>query len=296
MKKIAFYFFALIVGLGFLTSCGTDPDAVKPKPTIALESTAPFISGNTEVTAGDSIKFKLVATGEKINKVEVNVSYGAGATPAVVFADNAAGDKPGYTKEIKTRARNIAGTETYTFTVTDKNGEVATKDVVVTVKAAQTIRTQSTKLLAGQDNNTVGSFYATAGTGTVYNQTNAKTNAAAVDFLYFYGATNKATIAAPNDADAATIYNNSTTGLQTWTVRNATKFKTTTLSATDFNNATVASINTAAEGAALTKSNDLTNGRVFAFVTAGGKKGLILVNTITGTQAGTIEITVKIVD
>jgi hypothetical protein len=196
MKKIAVYFFALILGLGFLTSCGTEEEVT---PTLPTEPT-------------------------------------------------------------------------------------------------ETIRTQTTKLLAGQSNNDAGSFYATAGTGTIYKQADAKANSAAVDFLYYYGANNQATIAAPNDTDAATVYSNATTGLQTWATRNATKFKATTLTAADFNNATPATINTAAEGANLAMAKTLAAGNTYAFITAGGKKGLINVANITGTQAGSITINVKIID
>jgi hypothetical protein len=292
MKKISIYFFALITSLGFLTSCG-ETETVNPAPSIVLDNTAPFIAANTEVTAGDSVKFKVVVTGNKINKFDATVSYDGG-TPANLFTDANAGDKASYTKELAFKVRGVAGTETYTFTATDKNGEVTTKDIVITVKAAQTIRTQTAKLLGGQDNTTAGSFYATEGDGTVYMQADAKSNSAKVDFLYFYGATNQATIASPKDAGAQDIYDNSTSGIQTWSTTNDTKFKETTLTATDFNNATYASINTAAEGASATKSNLLVNGKVFAFVTAGGKRGLILVNTISGTQTGSIDITVKV--
>ncbi len=168
------------------------------------------------------------------------------------------------------------------------------KDEETTVTPTPTdagITAYSDKIYGDQANNSAGSFFATS-TGTVYTQALAKTNAASVDFLYYYGATNKATLAAPNDAPAATIYDNATNGLQTWSVKNATEIRETMLTADIFNAVAADSTLTqlydaAAIGAAATSATDLAVGDVVAFKTVGNKKGFIKVVAIVenGTTA-----------
>ncbi len=153
------------------------------------------------------------------------------------------------------------------------------------------VNTYTEKIYGDQANNSAGSFFSTSN-GTVYTQAQAKTNASSVDFLYYYGATNKATIAAPNDAPAATIYDNATTGLQTWSVKNATELRGTLLTADLFNAITADSTLTKmydnfALGTAATSATDLAEGDVIAFKTVGNKKGFVKVVSIVenGTTA-----------
>lgn len=153
------------------------------------------------------------------------------------------------------------------------------------------ITTYTAVIYGDQANNSAGSFYATT-TGTVYTQALAKTNAASVDFLYYYGATNKATLAAPNDAPAATIFDNATNGLQTWSVKNATEIRATLLDAASFDvivaDSTLTDVyDLVATGAAATSSTDLAVGDVIAFKTVGNKKGFVKVVAIVenGTTA-----------
>ena len=115
----------------------------------------------------------------------------------------------------------------------------------------------------------------------------AKTNSTLIDFLYYYGATNKASIAAPDDADAATVFNNANNGLATWSTRNSTKFKTTALSAAEFDAlANDLLIVSNATGASDTDENNLAVGNVIAFITdadktGGSKMGLIKVVSLS---------------
>ena len=111
-----------------------------------------------------------------------------------------------------------------------------------------------------------------------------------------YGATNQATIASPANSDAQSVFS----GMSGWSTKNDTKFATTSITASDFDAITDdLGIVAAADGASATKANQLSAGDVVAFVTAStssnpGKKGLFKVVSITGTNAGTMSITVKV--
>ena len=79
-------------------------------------------------------------------------------------------------------------------------------------------------LMGGQSNADVGS-YLDADAGTVYKQSVAPANSAAIDIIYYYGTTNRATLVAPTDATV----NGGGTNLTLATVlttKNATKFNT----------------------------------------------------------------------
>jgi predicted transcriptional regulator len=126
--------------------------------------------------------------------------------------------------------------------------------------------------------------------------TDATANQNKVDFVYFYGATNLATLASPSDTDAQTIF----TAIADWTTINATKLGATTLTATEFDAIDDdAEIVIAATGLTATKANTLEVGDVIAFETAStsanaSKKGLLKVVAITPENTGTITIAVKV--
>ena len=149
------------------------------------------------------------------------------------------------------------------------------------------------KILGAQGSSTGSSFASID--GTVYKIADAKANAAKIDWLYFYGATNLATLASPNDAAAASVFNDPTNGLATWSVRNNTLFKKVT-GPVDWNgivNDSLIMIETAS-GVTNSKINSLVVNNYLSFITASGKKGMIKVEAINGNDSGTITISVKV--
>ncbi len=189
------------------------------------------------------------------------------------------------------------GTEDFFIIISDQNGMSTTSTFsIVTTTVGPDITTYLNKVLGAQVNNSTGSFFASDG-GIIYMLADAKTNSENIDCLYFYAATNPATIAAPNDGFAASVYNDPTNGLLTWDVRKATKFKLTTINSNTFDAitssaqlATVVAIPLPSES----KISNLTAGKVLGFLTQSGKLGLIRVDAISGTDHGTITISVKV--
>lgn len=159
------------------------------------------------------------------------------------------------------------------------------------------ISTYSAKLLGGQNNATLGSFFATD-SGVVVSSSNAGASSSLqgrIDLVYFYGTTNQASIGAPNDTVVAVAHNGSTS-LGSWTVKNATKFVSTTLSANTFtaslNDSLIKTIDAATYSSSLV--NMLTVGKVVAFKTAAGKYGLFHVSAIAGTTGTDRSITIDV--
>lgn len=298
-KKLFIYAAAFIATATILSSCGDD--TLTSPPEVAFVTGTDYTSADATVTAGTQVKSAITATStEGIKGFKITVKYNGQAASTTVLDSVVSGNPTVFNSgDMFAQSQTAVGDETWTFTVTDKNGEATSVSYKLTTTAqGGTINEYSARLLGSYTNQTLGSFFSTS-TGSVYLQADAKANQTAVDFVYFYGATNLATITAPDDADAATIFNGATNGLQTWTTKNATRFKTTNLAAGDF---VAASTETAlingydnAAGTAGSKVNQLAKDQVFAFITNNGKKGLVHVANITTGANGSITINVKVI-
>ena len=191
-------------------------------------------------------------------------------------------------------ARSTAGVEKIEFKVTDKDGQSATISLQVTTELATTPINSFPMKILGSYSSATGSSFASID-GSVYTLAEAFAHQAAVDFLYWWGASTSATIGAPDDANAALVYTG-VNGLPNWTTKNATRFVITTVTVAEFdaiNDGNV--LATLAAGAnTLTRLGSLVVDNVFGFKTASGKYGLIKVNNINDGAAGDITIDVKV--
>ena len=286
MKKVN-YFLSIIaivaIALNF-TSC--DPTTTENKaPEITVTPTS------VEAVVGDTVLFtvKISADGELKTLSAVIDPYAT--FPDTTFDSGVHTAEIGYYYVVPGSA--AAGTShKITWTITDKDDLTSTTTGTIDIiSGAGNINTYTAVLLGADQNADAGSFYATS-TNTVYTVAEAYTNQDNVDFIYYYGSTNEASIAAPNDVDVA-VFN--VYGLANWTTKNATTFKTTSVTTSNFDAMTDdATIVTEADGSSATAVNQLTQGNVFAFVTEAGKKGLVKVGTITTGRDGNITITVKV--
>lgn len=301
MKKFRNYYLSVlaIASLGFMTSCGDD-DEIEPeeRPTIEFIGGTGFTSGDKSVPAGEQITTKVVArSGQSDTNLErftIKVSTN-GATPATLFdTTDLKGESFEYTASFFTQG--VAGTSVYTYTIEDNKGRTSDNSYTITTTSTSTgpLNTFSTQLL-GSYNNAAPGFFATS-TGTRYFRNTAINNQGAIDFVYFYGASNQATLAAPNDPDANTI---SELKLNTWTTKNATTFKRTALTPQGFTaiadvNALQVAYNSGTDTTPTSRANMLAVGQVIAFKTQAGKRGLIHVKALTPGADQSITIDVKV--
>jgi hypothetical protein len=182
---------------------------------------------------------------------------------------------------------------TIDFIVTDKKEVEATKTVTFTIVApAALVNRYTTVLMGSQDNNELGSFYSTS-TNVVFKQADAAANKAVIDLVYFFGASNKATVAAPADSDAQLVFSSLLDNTY-----NLTKFN----DATGLTEAAFTALTTVDAFSSLTfgltKANDLATNDIVAFETVAGKKGAFMVKSIVGTTYGesstiTLEVVVE---
>lgn len=287
----------MMASVSIFTACSSDNSSPSDvSPNLNFIGGTGYVSDNVTLTAGSTFKVGLNASanstsGAKLTRLTVTRIFDN--KPFTVL--DTTFSLANFTVDVTMQANFQVGQEAFYFKVYDKDGQ--SKEISFTVNTTPAvsngpINTYSTKILGAQGN-TTGSSFASVD-GTIYTLTEAMANSAKIDWLYFNGSTNHATIAAPDDPAAASVYNGAN-GPGNWAVKNPTRFKKVT-DAIDWAAITddgVIKIQTET-GVDQTKINNLAVGDYLAFITATGKKGLIKVESISGTDAGTITISVKV--
>jgi hypothetical protein len=150
-------------------------------------------------------------------------------------------------------------------------------------------------ILGAQNDTTVGSFLDIKNV-KVYDLQQAYGIQDSIEMLYYYDAIqgNTNTIASPNATIDASVFPG-IYGLANWTVKNVTCYQVTTLTDSNFNNIKNDSIllSPAYINPTYRKAKNLKAGDIYAFKTGKGKLGMFEVLNVSGTDAGTIEIKVK---
>ncbi len=297
MKKLSFYLFALLALAApmLLTSCGgDDEDGPTPAPTITIPTTGANAIPDS-VAFGQQINVRAtIAAAANLQRIELRLNNATLDTKTTGFT-SATSDNYNFIYTVNDSA--LAGTTlSFRLIVTDVDGRTAQEDISVRVQRIQTIREQ-TAVLLGSVGSAQPSSYDVAGTGQRFNLADARANAARIDLMYYFGANNNATLVAPSDPSAASVFSGNN-GPASWSTRNATRFRVVpNFSANDFNNATFGIIDaTPLEPNGGTLAANLTTNQVVVFQTVDGKKGLILVENIVPGTDGTITLRLKVQD
>jgi len=283
------------------TACDKDDDddPVTPadlSPTIGFNTAGGYTSADATLQPNEDFLVGIVAgqnptSTKKLQELYISRTSSNNITWDTTLAFN---DET-INLDVTFTALAIETDEVILFRVKDKNNETASKSLNIKTEQLGGAILEYTQKILGSHQSATGSSFASI-TGTVYNMTDAKTHADEVDFLYYYGTNNAATIAAPDDADAATVFDNPAVGLQTWSVLNSTRFATTNMTPTDFDGIlNDLAIVAAAQTADKTTVINLDVNDVIAFKTDAGKMGLIKVVSIDGLAAdGTITLDIKV--
>lgn len=276
-----------------ITSCTPEEnDDVKPSMTFSPDGAG--ITADKTVAVNAPLLFKVSAIQNQTTKknlqslrVQSFMNNTAVKDTLVTINDDS------YLGSFNFNAPSTSSTEEkYTFTLTDKAGETTIKTINITTQAGPSaINSYSAKLLGGQSNPTNGSYF-NATTGAVLAQLAANAAPASVDFIFAYGTTNEYYIGAPSNGDIQTSFSTANPSLSSWSTKNLTTFTTTTITGAEFDAMTDdSSFPTVGSD---TKVNMLAGGDVFAFRTAGGKVGLVKVNSTSGTIAADREIDIDV--
>jgi hypothetical protein len=303
MKKLN-YLLGLFLFTGLIfTSCSDDETTDPLPPNFAFlggeyEPGKDRVDGDVTLTVGEEFVFGISASTRSEQNLKRLLIQRKFENVSTITVLDSAFNMASITFDITTFAYPTVGSEDFICTVWDKNDMSTMISFTVTTEPAAPDITTYQDIILGSYASPTGSSFASVD-GTVYTLDQAKINADKVDFLYYYGATNHATLAAPDDAEAATVFNEGENALSTWAVKNPTRFKTTTLSSADFDaiqsSSQLVTAATLPTQPNLSDANDLAVGDVLAFKTVDETFGLIRIDAIDGANnAGTIEITVKV--
>ncbi|WP_375559589.1 hypothetical protein ACE193_17895 [Bernardetia sp. OM2101] len=310
MKKSIFSYFSylvlLLLAVGTLSSCDGTTDGVDPAPTITINPTSATID------VGQQADFTYTVISEKnLDEIRI-ISRNVTQQTITDFTNN---DSHNGSFSFIGDIADAGTTVTVTIEAVDRDGNRSSKSADISINEATVpvdpiaIDAFPAVLLGAQDNASTGSFL-DANTGIVYTIANARANAAKVDMAYLQGSASNnqgAVIGSLSDASVESVFS---TNDGSWSTRNNTRFKNTSLSEANFNAITDGSELTAAyaagtepdvvngnqsEGSA-SRVNQLTAGKVFAFRTTAGKDGLAYVVSVDAGNTGTITLNVKIVE
>jgi hypothetical protein len=273
MKKFQLVAVTLLIALaGIVTSCQKD-EILDPNPTINFKGGTTYTASDVSIKAGESILIGVNAaqnsqTKKKLTKFEIILT--ANNNPTTLINETlTSNEEMVYSKDFNITFPNV-GEVKLVARITDADNKQAEVGFTVTITPAGVAVKKKTNVEFGSFNDPIGSFYSTS-TEQIYTISQAASNQALIDIIFFKGVTNGNTIAAPDDAAANTI---SDFQLNTWTTKNQTRFIKSTMTAAQFDAIGTTHVFpefVAANG--LSNANLLVNGNVIYFRTQAGKRG-----------------------
>jgi hypothetical protein len=313
MKKVfqKLMFVAAVGTIGFLYSCGEDEETLPVAPSLNVSATSG--SGSTVTSGGsiqatDSITFSFTASTPggfntfRVTSPNISTPFEVNRNDLGVTAEETSPQLPQYT--VYTDASLEGASISLRFELVDESGQVDSTTFAFDVTAApepEVDAFNAVLLFAPlQDASSETWFSTNLGRAVTEAEVNASAapNSSDIDFGYYYGNTDEASIASPNNYPTL----GGSIDISDWNTRNATTFRSTTLTAAQFleiaTNADVddAWNNGTDEGEGIT---GLVAGQVFAFELDADKstqRGLARVVGITGTfnQGDNIELEILI--
>ncbi len=124
----------LISSSFFIVSC--EKDARTP-PDMSFKTGSTYVSADVTLPMDTTIKVGITATKTEDELNTYNVSYaydGATTTTTSQTFELTKDDEESYTKDVNITTRSVAGTEKWSFTITDKDGNTTVKSITLTVQ------------------------------------------------------------------------------------------------------------------------------------------------------------------
>jgi len=314
MKKLLnqLVLFSAIGGTLFLASCGSDdPEPVIDGPTISAELTSgqTVENGIIEASSGAVLSFDVdISAPGGFNTLRVTNST-TGDVVTEINRNDLGLDAGIVVVPTITTALTLPSVNTNTFIdveflVVDDNNTTATENITIEILAEPNVDIYDAFLLAAPLGDGSSDTFFSTNNGVLYSDDdviNSTDNLSAnIDFGYYYGETNLASIA------GIEAYPTNVVNVDAWNFQNATLFRTSTMSEADFDAiGEFDSDELAAEyevaSAEAGQKNQLSAGTILAFKTdatkdGGSKFGLLKVVSVSGTdgQGDGINIEVKV--
>ena len=139
MKKIIFLSITALALI--IASCkkkSNSDTTVDPRvpPDMAFKTGVNYTSSNITATRLDTLLIGVVVTKTEDNLTSFNASYsydGSSTTTSFFNHHLSSNEYSGYSVDLPYYTRNQAGTEVLTFTIVDRDGNITTKSITITV-------------------------------------------------------------------------------------------------------------------------------------------------------------------
>jgi hypothetical protein len=278
-----------------LSGCKEDESKAGIAPAIHFITDSGFVFKDTVLKTGSKFKIGIICKGISYNITYFNYSLlTEHGTNRVDSGMNSTGFR--WETEI---SKGSSKTETWLFFVRDRESNSSD-----TIRFKITLDSNSVygeidtapKLELGAQLYWINGFYS-FGMHATCNLQQAYQLQSFIDLIYYYDTKNgeNNTIASPG-ANIDTSVFTGPWAIQNWTVKNTTRFELTTVTTAQFDaclNDSLILSNTFPYASGKRKAKNLATGDVYAFVCQSGIKGLFKVNSVTGTTAGSVNISIK---
>lgn len=129
-SKITLIVLALLTVVTF--ACKKDEHV---PPSLTFASGGNYTSANATVGTSASVKFGIVAqkTEDELKTVNVSYSYDGGASVSYTNYTLTGSQEDYFAQDVIITTRSTAGSEKWIFTVTDKDGNITTNSITLTV-------------------------------------------------------------------------------------------------------------------------------------------------------------------
>lgn len=292
MKKNTrpFIFLIFLAGLIFSMMMSCTPDENPGLPPVLKVTFADSTSvSDTSIEAGQSIDIIVEGLGN-----ENNITYFSLIRNGVHVLDSGL-NAPGFVSR-RTIVRGTDSIENYTVLIRDRSFNETTFDFSIGLKPTLVyggVRHWSHVVLGAQSNSVTGNFFDLF-SGQTFSLAQAFVNQDSVQLVYFYDAVDLNTIASPN-ANIDTSYFGGSSGLANWTVKNEVRYIqifNTEQEFSDCQNDSLIIANIFPYATGKRKAKVLQPGHMYEFSFA-GLYGIFYVHNVIGTDAGTIDISIK---
>jgi hypothetical protein len=134
MKNFIIIICTVLVSMSM--SCKKKTDAHIP-PDLAFKTGAGYTTGDVTIVHGDSILVGIIITKKEDDLRTFNISYaydGASSPTTLLTYTMTPAEYGGWSHDYWIHSRNVAGSERWTFTVVDRDGNIAQKVITLTVQ------------------------------------------------------------------------------------------------------------------------------------------------------------------
>jgi len=265
-----------------------------PRPTINFVTNSGFVYSDTVLALGETFKIGINANNLNVNLTNFIIKVESDTLE--VYLDS--GMNTPILNYEKTLVKGIKDSERWIFIIRDRDGKSSEISFNILLDSTSTYGDINyfPEIELGAQNNSIGSFFSLT-EDSVYTTEAAFANQNKIDLCYYYDFidTDENTIASPGANINESVYPEEN-GPLNWATRRTSRYKLASISEENFLTATNDSLLLAIYGQSdgNRKAKNLQEGIIFSFKNNDGKVGLFKVNSVLGSDTGTINISIKV--